>query len=87
MNSRGLIQLDGTFQLATAGREGVAVGTYGAVVIPPSPNPETLGRQDLMFKIDPRYQDYNRSGLQFIVTSDAEKNNFTIHVQRTRDVR
>lgn len=72
--ARGTIQPDGTFYLSTfTDGDGAVPGTHDAVVV------QLIATEDLPLHqhdhgptVDPKYAHYDRSGLQYFVSSDSE---------------
>lgn len=82
INASGAIQPDGTFRLGTyAADDGAVAGAHKALVRPP----EVLADIEEGAKppepvLDPKFQSYETSGLQFTVAQGD--NHFTLRVQR-----
>ena len=82
-SARGMIQPDGTFKLTTfAPDDGAVEGRHEAVVVAPPPHirPDVADTPRIPRPVDPRFSNYDTSGLEFTVTRDARKNQFTIQV-------
>ncbi len=81
VSARGDIKPDGTFRLTTyKDGDGAVEGKYRAVVLPPWPPEVYENRPAPPPVIDPRFQEFERSGLEFTVTPG--KNNFTLVVEK-----
>jgi hypothetical protein len=80
------IQGDGTFQLGTyhAG-DGAIEGKYRAVIKPPLGAGRRSEESPIPRVIDPRYENFATSPLEFTITSDRDKNDFTLKVKRADD--
>lgn len=80
-SARGQIRADGTFSLTTfSPDDGAALGRHRVLVVAAlvgdreTPNPAQTPQ------LDPRNSNYDTSGLEFDVTNDPAKNEFTIVV-------
>lgn len=81
-SSQGEIQPDGTFRLTTEAKgDGAPEGRYRVTVTPPLPL-KREGKNLPPPAIDPRYQDAEKSRLEFTVTRDPARNHFRIEVDR-----
>jgi hypothetical protein len=68
VSAKGRIQTDGTFRLGTHGEDDGAIeGRYRILVVPPLP-PRLEERKAFKPVIAPRYQSFEKSGLEFTVT-------------------
>jgi hypothetical protein len=82
ISARGQVGADGRFALSTfSAGDGAIVGRHRAIVSSPlggdreSPDASTL-------RLDPRFANYETSGLTFVVSADPAKNEFEIVVDR-----
>jgi hypothetical protein len=81
VTATGGIRPDGSYRLgANNAGDGVPVGRYRALVIPPSIVGEGGGGTDPLF--EPRFSDAETAGLEFTV--QAGKNEFPITVERAK---
>jgi hypothetical protein len=81
--SRGQIQLDGSFQLTTyRPNDGAVEGEHRALVTPPPPEGGLKQLKLVTMLINPRFSQFETSGLKFAVTRDPARNQFTIEVER-----
>ena len=83
-SARGQIRPDGTFTLTTfTPDDGAALGRHQVLVVSAlggdreSPNPAQP-------RLDPRFSNYDTSGLEFEVTTDTAKNEFKVIVDKAR---
>lgn len=83
-SARGQIRPDGTFTLTTfTPDDGAALGRHQALIVSAlggdreTPNPAQP-------QLDPRFSNYDTSGLEFEVTTDAAQNEFKIVVDKVR---
>lgn len=86
-SARGLLNSDGTFELhGTPSDRGVPPGEYEAIVVPDIP--DALGGMSpaeydrARRPIDPKYRNYETSGLRFTVAPSETDNQFRIRVDR-----
>ena len=82
VGARGTIESDGTFRLGTMSEDDGAVeGKHLAVVMPPMLKVDRDEiRGPVPEPIDPKFQQFLESGLEFVVSSDESKNDFVITV-------
>ena len=80
--ARGEIQPDGTFELSTfEPGDGAIKGRHRAIVLPKMLFREQDRAHIPAVAIDPRFGDYEKSGLEFTVTENPAENEFTLVVQ------
>jgi hypothetical protein len=88
VSARGMIQSDGTFELTTfTPGDGAVEGRHQAVVTAlVSRNERRMPQHDPPPAplIDPRFGSYDTSGLEFVVSTDANQNQFVIEVTRSK---
>jgi hypothetical protein len=82
VTARGDIQKDGTFQLGTYHEDDGAVPGKYQVAITPPPRPKRRERPIGKPVIDPRFEDFDTSGIAVEVAK--RKNDFTIVVESPR---
>jgi hypothetical protein len=81
--ARGQIQSDGSFRLSTFGPNDGAVEGEHAALVAVAPPEGNIGDMKVIPKIiDPRYSQFDTSGLKFTITRDPTKNQFTIQIDR-----
>jgi hypothetical protein len=79
--ARGQVQPDGSFQLSTyRPNDGAVEGEFRALVTPPPPEGGLKQMKSVPMVLDPRFSQFDTSGLKFTVTRDPAKNQFTLQV-------
>jgi len=85
VTSRGYIASDGSFSLSTFEiGDGAPAGKHQVVVAPPVPKGDHDSNPRTRSIIDPKYLDYQTSGLEYEVGDDASLNRFEIVVERNK---
>ena len=80
--ARGELAEDGTFELTTFDEgDGALEGRHLAIVMPRYKFDVERHVEYIAAEIDPRYYNYETSGLEFTVTDDAAENEFTLVVE------
>jgi hypothetical protein len=77
--SKGEVQFDGTFRLATRDEDGVPAGTYKVVVTPPRP-PDPANPPPGYPPFHPRFARYLETPLEYTVNPGPNK--YAIRVAR-----
>lgn len=78
-SARGMIESDGIFQLTTfRDGDGAVEGRHRVLILPARRREDRSGKPSI--NLDPKYQSFDTSGLEFTVSPDAEQNEFEITV-------
>lgn len=83
VTARGQIQADGTFELTTfESGDGAVAGKHRAAVVVPLPEGAGDDPRALELAIDPRFNSFETSGLEFAVSSEVDENRLDVIVAR-----
>lgn len=80
--ARSKLQTDGTFELTTfKPGDGAIKGRHRAIVLPKIMFDVEKHTEVIPVDIDPRFESYETSGLEFTVTENTAENEFTLVVE------